>query len=102
LVNVAGKRAHGPASPFSLVDGWRSRPVNDRNYVLGPHPAVNEREHYYATQLFSSIVRAERYDGICYSSSVRECGLNFALFDPYRVEIIHRRLIRYPESILPR
>lgn len=93
LVRVAAEPG-SDAGPFALINSWMSHPVNDRSRVLRPPPVANEQEHYYATQLFSCLVREERFDGIQFLSSVRKNGVNYAFFDPYLMDITDTRLIQ--------
>ena len=93
LVRVAAEPG-SDGGPFALINSWMSHPVNDRSRVLRAPPAANEQEHYYATELFSCLVREERFDGIQFSSSVRKNGGNYAFFDPYLMDITDTRLIQ--------
>lgn len=91
VASVVEKRNTGASNPFALIDLWMSTPVNDRNCTA---LTGNEQERYYATRLFSSIVREEGYDGVQFSSSVRQGGTNVALFDPCCLNVIETKLIR--------
>jgi hypothetical protein len=94
IVSVVGVLGAADDRALAVVGGWMSRPVHDRGRVLRAYPAINEQENYYATQLFSCIVRKSGYDGIRFSSSAREGGTNFAIFDPYSLDVVNTRLER--------
>jgi RES domain-containing protein len=84
LVDIRGQRAAGVSNPFATLDLWMSQPVDRSSGSL----EEAERYRYCVTQLFSSIVRHEKFDGLVFSSSVHANGSNFALFDPSNVRVL--------------
>lgn len=67
----------------NAIAEWMSRPVDRAERAFGVTvKSATDPDHYYLTRYFSALVRSEGYDGIAFSSSVRQGGHNVALYDP--------------------
>jgi hypothetical protein len=85
LVSAIPRANEPQRSHFRILNEWLSRPV----------VSLDDLQHYWQTQLFSCIVRVEGYDGIEFSSSLEPNGINYALFDPFCVDLLNPVAIRH-------
>lgn len=70
-------------------------------------PIQNENE-YYRTQRYTQCIKELGYDGIVYSSSMSESGMNVVIFNPSIVRVLNSKryqtisVLYYAEEQLPR
>ncbi len=87
VVDVAGVYAYTDllSDSIGMASLWMSDPVT----------SLEERESYWRTRLFASIVRQEGFGGIRFSSSVDPTGRNVVVFHQYALDIVREFVERY-------
>lgn len=97
-----------PFSYYYLDEDPPVRTEDTENFVLGclddayrrPLTADDNPEDYYPTQIITSFLKENGFDGIAYNSAAEAGGINLALFALDSVSLQGRKLMR-TESINP-